>query len=100
MYQLLNLVEQHADIILLGDFNHGPAVHNSTWRAPFNYGLMNARGLVSVNTVWCAQCTICKENPFSADQDIQVIDHIYVPVTWLSKVVRVSVSQLDLDTIN
>ncbi len=100
VYRLLDLVEQHDNIILLGDFNHGPAVHNTTWRAPFNYGLMNARGLISVNSVWCAQCTICKENPFSADQNIQIIDHIYVPVTWLSRVSRVSVSKMHVNVNN
>ena len=78
--------------ILLGDFNHGPAVHNTTWTAPFNYGLMNARGLISVNSVWCAQCTFCKDNPLTNGQDNLIIDHIYIPVTWLSRVVQVTVS--------
>ena len=85
------VVEGKSDVILLGDFNHGPASPGLVWESPLNYGLMTARGLFSVNVMWCGQCTYCSENYFVLKASI-TIDHIYLPTSKASAVVRVDVS--------
>ena len=88
--KLLELVEKHPNLVLLGDFNTGPAIHNLSWVAPYNYGLMNARGLVSVNSLLCGECTICKDNPLAQGKET-ILDHVFVPVSLLPFVRRVKV---------
>ncbi len=95
---VLEFVERENQVILLGDFNHGPATPGLIWTQPLNYGLMTARGLFSVNALWCGQCTFCaQENIFAADSDDAIIDHIFLPTSRISAVVHVEVSALSTD---
>ncbi len=73
--------------ILMGDFNHGPAPPgNITWHAPFNYGLMTARGFESPYVVRDGRCTFCTSNPTTAPFPENIlIDHIYVPTNAVTK---------------
>ena len=90
--KLLELVEKHPNLVLLGDFNTGPAIHNLSWYGPYSYGLMNARGLVSVNSLLCGECTYCKDNPLTPlKEPDSLLDHVFVPVSLLLYVSRVKV---------
>ena len=86
-------MENTSSIILLGDFNHGPATPGITWRSPINFGLMTARGLFSANALWCGQCTYCTDNILTGGGfPNYLIDHIYLPTSRASDVIRVEVS--------
>lgn len=89
--QVLEGVE---DVVLLGDFNHGPAIPGVQWQAPLLYGLMTANGYFSANVLWCGHCTYCLENSLASSLTVsdKIIDHIYLPVCKRSTVVRVDVS--------
>ncbi len=91
---ILEFVERENQVILLGDFNHGPATPGLPWELPLNYGLMTARGLFSVNAVWCGQCTFCaQENALAAPTGFTgVIDHIYLPTSRISAMFHAGVS--------
>ena len=78
----------------MGDFNHGPASPGMTWKAPFHYGLMNARGFVSPYVLYNGRCTFCGTNPLVARQGFigdRIIDHIYVTTNTLKRVKAVKV---------
>ena len=87
------VVESTSSIILLGDFNHGPATPGITWNVPLNFGLMTARGLFSANALWCGQCTYCTDNILTGGSPNYLIDHIYLPTSRVSDVIRVEVRQ-------
>ena len=88
--KLLELVEKYPNLVLLGDFNTGPAIHNLSLAAPYNYGLMKAQGLVSVNSLLSGECTYCKDNPLTQGHET-ILDHVFVPVSLLPFVRRVEV---------
>ncbi len=85
-------VEGESRIVLLGDFNHGPATPGLHWEVPTNFGLMAARGLFSVNALWCGHCTFCNDNVLTggAFPDL-LIDHVYLPTGRASSVIRAEV---------
>ena len=78
-------------IVLLGDFNHGPATPGLQWILPVNYGLMAARGLTSVNSLWCSLCTFCSSNVLTVEDEDSIVDHVYLPSSLVSAVVRTEV---------
>lgn len=87
-------VESKNNFVLLGDFNHGPAAPGISWELPLNYGLMTARGLISVGAVFCGQCSYCRENILSGDAWPDVLlDHIYIPSNRISSVRNTEVSR-------
>ena len=94
MKGILEIVENTKRIILLGDFNHGPATPGDiTWEVPTNYGLMVARGLFSVNALWCGQCTLCSDNALTGGRPNNLlVDHIYLPTSRASALVYVEVN--------
>ena len=83
-------MEKYPNLVLLGDFNTGPAIHNLSLAAPYNYGLMKAQGLVSVNSLLSGECTYCKDNPLTQGHET-ILDHVFVPVSLLPFVRRVEV---------
>ncbi len=94
--QIHELVEDESRIVLLGDFNHGPATPGLNWKLPLSYGLMTARGLFSANSLWCGQCTFCPqtENVLTGSSLGRIVDHVYLPTGRISAVIRVEVSTL------
>ena len=84
-------VENNSNCVLLGDFNHGPATPGLSWYLPLNYGLMTARGLLSISATFCGQCTFCKDNILTGGIPDGHIDHIYIPAYQISSVRRVMV---------
>ena len=87
--------------ILLGDFNHGPAVATSPgaseigWSKPFHYGLVAARGFISPYLLYDGRCTFCSENPgtsfFSPPETSFIFDHIYIPTSAFFRLLSVRV---------
>jgi len=80
--------------VLKGDFNHGPAVPGeTTWRLPFHYGLMNARGFYSPYILRDGRCTWCLENAQAAvfEQSNLIFDHIYITTNTMERVRSVEV---------
>ena len=84
-------VENNSNCVLLGDFNHGPATPGLSWFLPLNYGLMTARGLLSISATFCGQCTFCNDNILTGGSSDVHIDHIYIPANQISSVRRVMV---------
>ena len=84
-------VEDNSNCVLLGDFNHGPATPGLSWYLPLNYGLMTARGLLSISATFCGQCTFCNDNILTGGSSDIHIDHIYIPANLISSVRRVMV---------
>ena len=88
-------VENNSNCVLLGDFNHGPATPGLSWYLPLNYGLMTARGLLSISATFCGQCTSCSDNILTGGQLLDIhIDHIYIPANQISSVRRVMVCNI------
>ena len=88
-------VEDNSNCVLLGDFNHGPATPGLSWYLPLNYGLMTARGLLSISATFCGQCTSCSDNILTGGQLLDIhIDHIYIPANQISSVRRVMVCSI------
>ncbi len=81
-------------MILLGDFNHGPAIPGCEAEASLNYGLMVSNGMLSATVQWINQCTYCEDNTLlvNVTRANLVIDHIYLHASKASAVVEVSVS--------
>jgi len=80
--------------VLMGDFNHGPAVPGkTTWRLPFHYGLMNARGFYSPYVLGDGRCTWCVENAQAAlfEPSNLIFDHIYITTNTMERVRSVEV---------
>ena len=77
---LFEIVDSIETPILMGDFNHGPAIprENVVYIFPFHYGLMNARGFVSPYVLLDGRCTLCTENPAVLAMVNQTIDHVYI----------------------
>jgi endonuclease/exonuclease/phosphatase family metal-dependent hydrolase len=80
---LLAWINEKADrarpILLLGDFNSGPAiVPNIAGRFPEDYERVAARGFVNAYLTPRVQCTFCDANPLNEGigNDGTVIDHI------------------------
>ena len=84
-------VENNSNCVLLGDFNHGPATPGLSWYLPLNYGLMTARGLLSISATFCGQCTSSSDNILTGGFPEVHIDHIYIPANQISSVRRVMV---------
>ena len=84
-------VEDNSNFVLLGDFNHGPATPGLSWELPVNYGLMTARGLLSVGALFCGQCTFCNDNVLTGGTTDVHIDHIYIPANQISSIRQVMV---------
>jgi len=84
-------VEDNSNFVLLGDFNHGPATPGLSWELPVNYGLMTARGLLSVGALFCGQCTFCNDNVLTGGTLDVHIDHIYIPANQISSIRQVMV---------
>ena len=80
-----------SNCVLLGDFNHGPATPGLSWLLPLNYGLMTARGLLSISATFCGQCTFCNDNILTGGFPDVHIDHVYIPANQISSVRRVMV---------
>ena len=85
------VVESNSNCVLLGDFNHGPATPGLSWYLPLNYGLMTARGLLSISATFCGQCTFCNDNILTGGFPDVHIDHVYIPANQISSVRRVMV---------
>lgn len=97
LLRLFDLAVSSDQPVIMGDFNHGPAAPgNITWEFPFHYGLMNSRGLTSPYVTAVGQCTWCLENPVVAATFPlnEIIDHIYIPVDIIERVVSVEVTLL------
>ena len=85
--------QRNSNFVLLGDFNHGPALPGITWELPLNYGLMTAQGLLSVTVTFCGQCTYCSDNILAAgNQYPLLLDHIYIPANQITSIKKVDVS--------
>ena len=95
--RLLNEASVKDNSVLLGDFNHGPALatspdtSNISHVMPFQYGYVNARGYYSPYVLMDGRCTFCAENPNVRVSSSEVIDHIYIPVTASSRVISAKV---------
>ena len=87
-------VQRNGNFVLLGDFNHGPALPGIAWELPLNYGLMTAQGLLSATVTFCGQCTYCSDNILAAADQCPhlLIDHIYIPANQITSVKKVEVS--------
>ena len=96
LLRLFDILVNLEEPILLGDFNHGPALPgNITWELPFHYGLMTSRGLVSPYVNLDGRCTWCgsQENVAAASFPFdEVIDHIYILTESLGRVKYVEVN--------
>ena len=78
---LFDVVTRMETPILMGDFNNGPVPRGSnvTWKLPFHYGLINARGFVSPYVLQDGRCTLCVDNPSAFPRSKNLVpDHIYV----------------------
>ena len=95
------IVEKSSHLILLGDFNHGPALPGMGWELPLNYGLMTAQGLLSLTVTFCGQCTYCNDNILAAGDQYPhlLIDHIYIPANQIASVKNVEVSNCHVHTL-
>ena len=93
---LLDLASASDHPVLMGDFNHGPAVPTPTgvsgtaFEYPFHYGYVNARGFYSPYVVRDGRCTFCLENSM-VNIPSRIVDHIYIPVTSSARVVEAKV---------
>lgn len=86
-------MEGKSDIILMGDFNHGPAIPGLEADAPQVYELMVSTGLFSATVEKFGQCTYCKDNVLIGNERANLIlDHIYLSINRAPAVVRVEVS--------
>lgn len=80
--------------VLLGDFNHGPAIRNLTAEYPANYQLILDAGFKSPYLTEVGNCTLCADNPLggaagSIKAD-RIVDHIYVGNTVAVSGVKVN----------
>ncbi len=84
----MEVVEGESKLILMGDFNTGPATPGISWEVPTSFGLLAARGLFSVNALWCGHCTFCQDNILTGGlfPDL-LIDHIFLSTNRASAVI-------------
>ncbi len=88
MRLILWLEDKSHNVVLMGDFNHGPVTESTAgWTFPLHYGLMTARGLLSPYALFNGDCSYTFHNWCG------VIDHIYViaHLAWKVKETEVSV---------
>ena len=72
--------------------NHFPG--GLTWRFPFYYGLMNARGFVSPHVLKDGRCTFCIDNPLTDTNTDLIVDHIYITTDTTERVLSAEVGYI------
>lgn len=90
------MAEEINNVVLLGDFNHGPEIPGGQAEAPSNYNLMVSTGMFSATVSRLNCCTYCEDNTLLVNETRTnlIIDHIYLHSSSKSAVVEVNVSIL------